>query len=460
DIGRSILDITTNIQHLDLANSIKEVLKSGEPLEREITLDDGRFYSLRIGPYTRLDKSIDGAVVNFIDVTESRRLTSMLESVLNSSVSGITAKKSVYNEQGEIVDFEYIIINAAAAERVFRRPIPEVVGKRLLEAFRDTKGRYFEIYKEVVLTGEPRSFDYHDAKYERWYHVTNVKMLDGLVTTFADVTEDKRVAALLAQNYNVLKTTSDNLAATNIQLERSNLDLLQFASVASHDLKEPLRKIQVFGNMLHERIENKVPADDLHYLAKIITASQRMQTLIEDVLMFSKLSNGELPRTKTDLNKIVAQIADDLEITISDKKAVVEIGDLPVVEAVTGQMRQLFQNLLANALKFCDKPAPHVRIFPQPVTEKQAEELGIQAQDFVCIVVQDNGIGFEEQYRERIFGLFQRLGGRNYEGTGIGLSIAKKIVENHGGYLLAVGEPGVGAAFYVVLPVGGGDDSK
>ena len=112
-------------------------------------------------------------------------------------------------------------------------------------------------------------------------------------------------------------------------------------------------------------------------------------------------------------------------------------------------MRQLFQNLIANALKFCDKPQPRVAISIQPITDAQARTLGIPAQDSV---VQDNGIGFEEQYRERIFGLFQRLGGRNYEGTGIGLSIAKKIVENHEGYLTAQGEPGQGAIFSIFLP--------
>ncbi len=451
DIGRSILDITTNIQQLDLANSIKAVLKSVQPLEKEIALSDGRFYSLRISPYLRRDKIVSGAVINFIDVTETRRLTSVLESVLNSSISGITAKKAVYDAQGEIIDFEYISINSAA-EKVFGLAASEMVGKRLLEVFPNMSKQHLEAYKEVVRSGKSRSFDSFDERLQRWYSVNMVQMLNGLVTTFTDITEDKKMASLLAQNYSDLKTTSDDLTATNVQLERSNLDLLQFASVASHDLKEPLRKIQVFGSMLHERVKEQVSADDLQYLTKIIAASQRMQNLIEDVLTYSKLSNGELPRKAVDLRQIVRQITDDLEISIRDKNALIEVGDLPIVQAVGGQMRQLFQNLIANALKFCDKPQPHISISAQPVTEEQAQELNIRSKDFICIRVKDNGIGFESKYRDRIFGLFQRLGGRNYEGTGIGLSIAKKIVENHAGYLTAQGEPGEGATFFIFLP--------
>lgn len=311
DVGRSILDITTNIQQLDLANSIKVVLKSGQPLEKEIALREGRFYSLRISPYWRRDKRVDGAVVNFIDITEARRLTSVLESVLNSSISGITAKKTVYDEYGDIVDFEIISVNLAA-EKVFGLSTSDLLGERLLQLFPSMEAQYFELYKQVVLTGTFQSFYFFDIQRERWYSVTNVKMVDGLVTTFTDITEDKKMATLLAQNYTALESTSDDLAAINVQLERSNLDLLQFASVVSHDLKEPLRKIQVFGNMLHERVKEQISADDLLYLTKMTTASQRMQTLIEDVLTYSKLSNGELPHKAVDLRQIVRQITDDL----------------------------------------------------------------------------------------------------------------------------------------------------
>ena len=196
------------------------------------------------------------------------------------------------------------------------------------------------------------------------------KMLDGLVTTFTDVTEDRKVATLLAQNFDELKSTTDNLAATNVQLERSNMDLLQFASVASHDLKEPLRKIQVFGNMLHERMKTQFSPEDQQYLHKMIAASQRMQTLIEDVLTYSQLSNVELLRSKIDLRKIMLQITEDLEITIRDKNAVIDIGPLPDVNAVAGQMRQLFQNLIANALKFSDKPQPVIHVREEVIPEE------------------------------------------------------------------------------------------
>jgi len=454
DLGRSILDITTNIKHIDLPNNIKAVLKTSEPIEKEIHLNDGRYYSLRINPFMRSDKTVDGVVINFIDVTESRRLTSTLEGVLNSSSSGIIAKKAVYNSQKEIIDFEYTCVNLAA-EKILGIPAPDMLGKGMMQLPHNMESIHFDVFKQVTVTGESISFDFFDTPRHRWYHVVNVKMLDGVVTTFTDITEDKNMAVLLSKNFETLKSTSESLAATNVQLERSNLDLLQFASVASHDLKEPLRKIQVFGNMLHARMKEQFQPDDLNYLNKIIAASLRMQTLIEDVLIFSQLSNSELPRTDTNLNQIVSQIIEDLEVAIQDKNALLDIGKLPIVKAVPGQMRQLFQNLITNALKFCDKPKPVIKISIRDVADAVPDDLDINPEHFVCITVEDNGIGFENQYRDRIFGMFQRLGGRNYEGNGIGLSIAKKIVENHQGFMFAHGVPNVGATFSVVLPLVG-----
>jgi two-component system CheB/CheR fusion protein len=153
-----------------------------------------------------------------------------------------------------------------------------------------------------------------------------------------------------------------------------------------------------------------------------------------------------------DLNQIIKYICDDLEIAIREKNALIKTGPLPEIEAVPGQMHQVFQNLISNALKFNNKEFPIINICQKPISEEQAKNLRIDANNYVYILISDNGIGFEEQYKEKIFGIFQRLHGRNYEGTGIGLAIARKIVENHGGFIYANGKVDKGAEFHIILP--------
>ncbi|GAB3553674.1 ATP-binding protein [Spirosoma fluminis] len=240
----------------------------------------------------------------------------------------------------------------------------------------------------------------------------------------------------------------------NADLERSNFDLMQFASVASHDLKEPLRKIQAFSNLLTGSLASKLTSDEETHLARIVRAAARMQTLVDDVLRLSKLSKLDAQYEPVDLNAVIAQIQDDLEITILEKKAVITVEPLPTIDAVEGQMHQLFQNLISNALKFVSNRQPVITIESTPVTEQMRQEFRLDDQAYVSLCVRDNGIGFDMQYVEKIFGMFQRLHRRDqYEGTGIGLTICRRIVENHHGYLSAEGNPGQGATFQIVLPV-------
>jgi two-component system CheB/CheR fusion protein len=358
----------------------------------------------------------------------------------------------VRDEHNRIVDFEFIAVNAAA-ERMFGLHPEPLIGKRLLKTFQDvTRKEHFDIYKNVVETGAPANQEYFHSAEGKWYEAMIVKMLDGIVTTHIDITDRKRNADVIAKNYEDLKLASQKLSESNAQLERSNFDLMQFASVASHDLKEPLRKIQAFGNILQSKIKDKLSDGELNYFSKIVLASNRMQALIDDVLTLSKLSNENTLRVQTDLNQVVKQIAEDLEITIREKNAVVKSSYLPSIEAVPGQMHQVFQNLISNALKFTNKEFPVVTIDQLQIPTEHAERHGISADKYVYVVVKDNGIGFENEYREKIFGIFQRLHGRNYEGTGIGLAIARKIIENHGGFIFADGQVNEGASFHIYVP--------
>jgi signal transduction histidine kinase len=233
------------------------------------------------------------------------------------------------------------------------------------------------------------------------------------------------------------------------ELQRSNRELEQFAAVASHDLQEPLRKIQAFGDRLRLRYRDQLGEQGQDYIDRLQASAKRMRKLIDDLLEYSRVTTKAQPFAPVNLTEIVQEVADDLEARLHQTGGRVEIGELPVVEASPLQMRQLFQNLISNALKFRrpDEP-PLVRIMAANPPEG-SDGHGLQCQ----IIVEDNGIGFEPEYGERIFELFQRLHGReDYEGTGIGLAICRKIVDRHNGHIVAHSSPGSGTRFVVTLP--------
>ncbi len=459
DIGRPLYDITSNVKALDFAEEVSKVVSLGNALEKEVETSNGGYYLMRITPFVRRDKTTDGVVINFVNISQSKRLHSIVEGVFKASPNGIIAKNVVRDSQNKVIDFECIVANAAA-ERMFSVQPGRLVSERLRATLSDsTTQQYLNLYKKVVETGQSEKIEFYDSRTSKWYDTTIVKMLDGIVTTHTDITDRKKNADLIAKNYEDLKRAAEKLSDINGQLERSNFDLMQFASVASHDLKEPLRKIQAFGNILQSKIKEKLSDGELNYFNKMITASNRMQALIDDVLTLSKLSNDNPMRVRTDLNVVVKQIVEDLEVTIREKNAVIKFGNLPSIDAVPGQMHQVFQNLISNALKFCDKKSPIVKIEQMPILAEHAEWHGI-TDHYVYIAVTDNGIGFENEYKEKIFGIFQRLHGRNYEGTGIGLAIARKIIDNHGGFIFADGEVNQGATFHIYLPASSSQTSN
>ncbi len=444
DIGRSITDLSTNFNSENFVDKIKQVMKTGQREEREITMFDGNTCLMRIAPFFRQDKSIDGVVVNFVDISQLKTLNSIVGAILNSSTSGILAKKAIRNKKKEIIDFEYTSVNRAAEMMLNMKP-GSLLGKRMKKVFPEMTDAYFKQYVDVVNKDETSQFELFNDKLNKWFDVVCVKMMDGLVTTFTDITDRKTAADLLASGYEELKVTTH-------KLERSNMDLLQFASVASHDLKEPLRKIQAFGNILKEKVKIKLDDAEYKYIDKMINSSNRMQNLVDDILTLSRLSNTEIPFVNTDLNDIVHKIIDDLEITIKEKNAVIDIGELPVLKAVPGQMHQLFQNLITNGLKFNESKKPTITIKLTALSKELQKQYEINSKDYYCIEVVDDGIGFEQKYADKIFGIFQRLDGNSYQGSGIGLAICKKIMDNHKGYIVARSSPGEGAKFSLIFP--------
>lgn len=240
------------------------------------------------------------------------------------------------------------------------------------------------------------------------------------------------------------------------ELARSNDELEQFSSVASHDLQEPLRKIRMFGDRLRERLGEGLPEEPAADLERMQNAAARMQRLINDLLDFSRVTHRGKAFESVDLGKVTEEVISDLEARVVELDARLDVAGLPVIDADRMQMRQLMQNLVGNALKFHREGEPPViRIRGEVFASQPARFAGEAAAGERCVItVEDNGIGFDEKHAERVFTAFERLHGRSaYEGTGIGLSIARKIVWRHGGQITAKGAPEQGATFTVTLPM-------
>ena len=262
----------------------------------------------------------------------------------------------------------------------------------------------------------------------------------GIVVNSRDITDRKAAAA--------------KLTALVERLETSNRELQNFAFVASHDLQEPLRKIRAFGDRLQVKCGDALGEQGLDYVERMLNAAGRMQNLIVSLLDFSRVTSKAQAFVPVDLDETARGVLGDLEVRIEQIGAEVELSDLPTIDADPTQMRQLLQNLIGNALKFHhEERAPVVRVTCHPENGSAAKALG--PNNGRCqIRVEDNGIGFDEKYQDRIFEIFQRLHGRNqYEGTGVGLSICRKIAERHGGNISVTSTPGSGATFIVTLPI-------
>jgi len=286
----------------------------------------------------------------------------------------------------------------------------------------------------------------------RHYTPTDLAMAEELAGRVSLAMENVRIYRQL-QEFNtnlegMVAERTEALQQLNTELQRSNQELQDFAYVASHDLQEPLRKIQAFGNLLEDEY-GSVLDEGKTYLARMRNAASRMQVLINDLLTFSRITTKALPFSQLDLTVVAREVVIDLEALVQSTKGTVEIDQLPVIEADPLQMRQLLQNLIGNALKFHQPDVPpQVHVSATVITDPQTEE------EQCLLTIQDNGIGFDEKYLDRIFTVFQRLHGRGqYEGTGIGLAVVRKIVERHGGTVTAQSSVGNGAVFLVTLPV-------
>jgi signal transduction histidine kinase len=356
-----------------------------------------------------------------------------LQFIINEFKTPMQVLEPVF-ENGGIVDFRYKLTNAAYA--AYANTTPEKLHhKKVGEVFPG----YFQTSSfinvaKTFMTGNPDTWEihYNQDGLDLYNEMSATKMEGEVVLQFTDFTK--------------LKHLELELLGKIEELERSNQQLEEFAHAASHDLKEPIRKILIFTAQLKDQLSHRLKEGEIRTFERIQNATQRMGLLVDDLLLFSHVSQKPHEKEPVDLNELMKQVLDVLDLEIEQKTASIQIGSLPTVQGYCRQLQQLFQNLVSNALKYSKAEIPPcIHIISGTAAEN--------GQSYSVIEVQDNGIGFEQQYARKIFQMFSRLHGRSeYSGTGVGLSIAKKVVENHDGQIHVESEPDVGSTFKIYLP--------
>ncbi len=499
DILIATSDETSNANYFNKAythltgRSMKDLLKFGwvdliHPEDREDTIasymnafeerktvafecrllnKEGEYRWLLIQAIQRLrpNGTFAGYISSGVDITERKnaeRAVREKEQNLRNTIIQAPVAMCIFRGRDYVVD----LANERMIELWGKKP-EEVLHKPIFEGLPEAKDQGFEALLEgVYITGNafsaqgvpitlPRNGGietvYVNFVYEAY------KEDDGSVSGILAVAVDVTAQVIARQKIEeVVAERTRELENVNSDLQRSNAELAQFAYIASHDLQEPLRKISTFSQMLSNTLGDDLSDQAKNYIYKINNSTSRMTTLIRDVLTYSELVNEKEIFEEVDLEQIVESIKTDLELLIEQKGASLIYENLPTIQAIPLQMSQLFGNLLSNALKFARTDVkPIITITAKKLNNDELGNFSISKNlEFYNIQVADNGIGFKQEYAERIFHIFQRLHRKSeYEGTGIGLAMCKKIAVNHQGYLNAEGSTENGAVFNAILPL-------
>jgi PAS domain S-box-containing protein len=456
-IGRTDADFYAEEEAQQTLKDEQHLFEGGVPLVNKLEAHsfagEKRWSVVTKVPITGQDGRIIGLIGIARDITDLKKAEEELHrsrSFLNSVIEHLPI--TVFIKRAD--DLKFVLWNKAG-EQLTGRPAAEFIGKSDYDFFpredadayvasdRETLrgGKLVEIEEETLATA-------HQG--ERILHTKKIPILN-------DAGEAEYLLGI-AEDITERKAAEEKLTKFAAQLEQNNRELQEFAFVASHDLQEPLRKVRAFGDRLKTKCGANLTDDGRDYLERMLNAARRMQTLIEDLLSFSRVSTRAQPFVPVDLNIVAREVISDLEVRIEQVRGKVEVSHLPTLEADPTQMRQLLQNLIGNALKFHRNdtpPAVKVRAEIVPGGDTDRIRRGLGAALSKCqLCVEDNGIGFEEKYLDRIFTVFQRLHGRGeYEGTGVGLAICRKIALRHGGDITAKSQPGAGTTFIVTLPM-------
>lgn len=417
-----------------------------------------RWCSSHGAPYYNSDGNFGGYAGSVTDTTERKQTEEKLASQ-NTLINTITN-----NTQQALLlmnDEQICTYMNPAAEKMTGYKLHEVKEKPLHYYIHHTHpdGRHFPIEECPIDRALPtkaqtqgeETFIHKDGHFYPVAFTASPIIQNGVpvgtVIEARDTTEEKRIQKELRnKEKQAMQMLEEKVRERTGELQKINNELMQFTSVASHDLKEPVRKISIFSKMLKDKLNDGLDASSQRHLDTIIHSSQRMARLIDDLLSFSRLSNSGVEFENADLNKILQQVVSDLEIPIKEKNAEMQFEDMPVIKGIPIQLGQLFQNLVSNSLKFSHpdrKPLIHIKTENAVLENKKA----------IKIIYQDNGIGFKQNQAEKIFEIFYRLHNKEqYEGTGVGLAIVKKIVDFHHGVIHAKGKENEGVCFEILIP--------
>ncbi|MEY7847997.1 ATP-binding protein [Natrarchaeobius sp. A-rgal3] len=394
------------------------VKETGEPVYDEVVgidLPDGTrvWLSTHCSPLFDADGSFDGAVYAVQDITERKRLETRLEEILGRIDDAVCA----FDEE-----FRYTHVNERA-EVLLQRSEAELLGERLWEQFPETANEDVvrESFETAMETQEPTSYVHYFDLADRWLEVTIYPSETGASVYFRDVTERKEYRR---------------------RLEESNERLEQFAYAASHDLQEPLRMVSSYLRLIEDRYDEELDEDGREFIAFAVDGAERMREMIDGLLAFSRVETAGRPFEPVDLEDVLADVRRDLRFQIAEADAEITVESLPRVLGDGNQLRQIFQNLLSNAIEYADDEPPKVHV--------SARRDG----DEWILSVSDEGIGIDPSDTDRIFGVFERLHPVDERsGSGIGLALCERIVERHGGDIWVESEPGKGSTFSFSLPI-------
>jgi two-component system, LuxR family, sensor kinase FixL len=415
--------------------------------EREYIRKDGGRVNALVAASPLFDKEgrFKGSLAGILDITERKKIEERLAYqalILENLHEAVIATD---------LELQITAMNKAAEEMFGWKP-SEATGKLLPVLIGlPPGGDVVKMKKELEKTGRSSAelmLKTREGKQLVAIHVTLALRdkggkMTGYVWSIRDITKRKQAEA-------ELKMYAE-------KLQQSNQELEEFAFIASHDLKEPLRKVKSFGDFLIERISDKLDETETDFLARMISSTQRMQEMIEGLLELSRVSSAGKPFEDVDLVEVIGDVLEELAVLVEERKAIIEVDALPTVHGDVVQMHQLFRNLIWNALKFVQpgqQPIILIKEYPKVRIGGSGAVLYDLGKDYFQIAVEDNGIGFSEEEAKNIFLPFQRLHGKSqYEGSGIGLAVCRKIIERHEGSISVESEPGVGSIFIVRLPI-------
>lgn len=425
-----------------------KTLDTGEPFVMQYQMESThRWLELSV---SRLDR--DHLIQIFTDVTPIKQVHLQLEkaadtlrTVFDSAQTGMFTLAPEFNDKGAIVDFRFVMVNSTLSTYIgsASHQIQDQLVSEWFPGYQ--QDGIFDMYKNCFEVGFAGRMEFHDKSknHDNYLDLQCTKIDDQLLVTFTDHT--------------TLRKSQLDLEQTVKALEQSNTNLEDFAHAASHDMKEPLRKILTYTDRLKTSLAPRMTEMEIRLCDRVVTAAERMQMLVDDLLEFSHVSEMPKDLEAIDLNEKVKKVVTDLELPLEEKGGKVIVHSLPTIMGNRRQLQQLFHNLISNALKYSKEDlSPVVTISSKTVRGAETRiDLPIDSRDklFHLIQVSDNGIGFEQKYADLIFKMFQRLHGRSeFSGTGVGLSIARKVVQNHNGYIWAESEVSHGATFYILFP--------